>query len=80
MRAEILTDSTVKQQAVMATWRLELTCHCPACDDYVNLLDYPDFWDGRNSMQACEHDTPRTTGMKVSCPKCGDEFAVDCQY
>ena len=65
---------------VRATWVLELNCYCPACDEYVDLLRYPDFWDGRQSMQACEHGTPRTTGMEVQCPNCDAEFEVDCEY
>lgn len=73
-------EPTVRHQPVMATWSLELTCHCPACGEYVDLLHYPDFWDGRQGMQACEHGTPRTTGMEVDCPNCGTEFTVDCQY
>lgn len=69
-----------KPEAVRATWHLELTCHCPACGEYVDLLEYADFWDGRRNMQACEHGTPRTTGMGVVCPKCDAEFDVDCEY
>lgn len=76
----IPVERTVRHQAVVATWSLELTCHCPACGEYVDLLHYPDFWDGRQDMQACEHGTPRTTGMEVDCPNCGAEFTVDCQY
>lgn len=74
-------EPTVRHQgAVRATWSLELTCYCPACDEYVDLLRHPDFWDGRQSMQACEYGTPRTTGMEVHCPKCDAEFEVDCEY
>lgn len=69
-----------KPQRVLATWNLELTCHCPACGEFVDLLDYSDFWDGKQNIQAGEWGTPRTTGMEVTCPECDAEFEVDCQY
>lgn len=73
-------ETPVRHQAVAATWSLELTCLCPACNEYVDLLKDADFRDGKQSMTACEHSTPRTTGMEVNCPKCGAEFTVDCCY
>lgn len=73
-------ETPVRPQSVQAVWRLELTCYCPACDEYVDLLCGADFWDGRGNMQACEHGTPRTTGMEVVCPQCSAEFTVDCEY
>ena len=64
---------------VQAEWHAELTCDCPACGQYVDLLEYPDFWDGRK-IEVCEHGTDRTRGMEVVCPNCGAEFLVDCNY
>lgn len=75
-----MSDEKPADAAVTATWRLELTCICPHCNEYVDLLDGPDFWDGRMNLAPAEHDTPRTTGMDVECPKCGGEFKVNCVY
>jgi Zn finger protein HypA/HybF involved in hydrogenase expression len=68
-----------KNGNTLAVWDISLDCECPACKKYVNLLDYPDFWDGRQ-LQAIEHHTPRTIGMEVICPECGHEFKVDCDH
>lgn len=65
---------------VIAEWYLELMCDCPGCNEHVDLLDYPDFWDGRRNMQACEHGTPRTDALEVTCPECGHNFEVRCTY
>ena len=62
-----------------ATWSMSLNCDCPACGEYVDLLDDPDFWDGRN-LDACEHMTERSFDIEVYCPKCGHEFTVDLEY
>lgn len=29
-----------------AQWEVELNCYCPKCENFVNLLDATDFWDG----------------------------------
>ncbi|TAN71592.1 MAG: hypothetical protein EPN17_00880 [Methylobacter sp.] len=62
-----------------ATWSLSLDCECPSCGEYVDLLEYPDFWDGRR-LDACEHDTERSLGVDVVCPECGHDFEVDLNY
>ncbi len=67
-------------EPVTATWSIELHCECPKCEEYVDLLEYPDFWDGRGDMAIGEHHTDQTRNMDVSCPKCGCEFKVDCEY
>lgn len=64
---------------VKATWSVSLDCECPGCEDQVNLLDYPDFWDGR-SLVIPEHHTKRSSDVEVVCPECGHEFYVDCEY
>lgn len=64
---------------ITATWRIELLCDCPACSSYVDLLNAPDFWDGRN-FQVGEHDTKRTQNVDVVCPDCGHEMLVDLEY
>ena len=64
--------------ATKADWNVELNCLCPMCDTYVNLIDYEDFWD--RDLDVCEHGTTRSKGMEVVCPKCFNEFNVDCEY
>jgi len=63
----------------IATWTVELNCDCPGCKEWVNLLNYPDFFDG-STLKIAEHGTPKTTGMEVVCPECGHEFLVDLEY
>jgi len=62
-----------------ATWIIELNADCPNCKEYVNLLDYVDFWDGRK-LDYAEHRTDRSTDVDVVCPGCGHEFIVDLEY
>ncbi len=65
--------------AVTANWNITLDCHCPQCHEYVDVLDTPDFWDGR-TMAIGEHGTDASKGVEVVCPECGHEFEVDCEY
>jgi predicted RNA-binding Zn-ribbon protein involved in translation (DUF1610 family) len=58
-----------------ATWVVELNCDCPKCGEYVNLLDDPDFWEGRDLEIA-----DQVNDVEVICPECGHEFKVDCEY
>lgn len=62
-----------------AFWDISLDCDCPNCKEYVNLLDYDDFWHGRK-FEACENHTDRTRGVDVVCPECGHEFECDLEY
>lgn len=64
---------------ILATWTVELACTCPGCDTYTNLLDHPDFWDGRQ-LDVPEIGTDRSRGIEVQCTECGHEFFVDCAY
>ena len=64
---------------IEATWNLSLNCDCPHCKEWVNLLDYADFWDGARFV-ACEYSTDRTKDVNVICPECGEEFTVDFTY
>lgn len=64
---------------VTATWTVELNCDCPGCGEHVDLLDYPDFWDGRQ-LEVPEHGTERSKNVEVVCPECSHEFTVDCEY
>lgn len=65
--------------SIEACWDISLDAECPKCDELVNLLDYCDFWDGRH-LGIGEHDTERSKGVEVICPKCMHEFQVDCIY
>ncbi len=69
-----------KPKPTRASWAISLNCDCPGCDAYVDLLEYPDFWDGRTALQIAERDTPASRGVEVVCPACGHEFEVDCDY
>jgi len=62
--------------SVKADWHLSLYCDCPHCGNSVDLLDVPNFWDGRQ-LDPCEHNTDRSHGVEVSCPMCQEDFAVD---
>ena len=59
----------------VATWAVKLNCECPGCKEYVDLLEYPDFWDGRD-LEVAEHGTDRSKNVEVICPKCDHEFSV----
>ena len=61
---------------ITAEWSLSLYCDCPKCKMLVDLLDYCDFWDGRN-LAPCETMTDRSQGVAVICPECDHEFKVD---
>lgn len=67
-------------EPVIASWTVELNCECPACGEYIDLLQGDDFWSGKGDMRAGETGTPRTTGMDAHCHKCGHAFTVDCEY
>lgn len=70
---------SLKPATVVATWSVSLDCDCPACAENVDLLSYPDFWDGRR-LEIPEHGTERSSNVSVQCPKCDHEFHVDLSY
>ncbi len=70
---------TDKVQPLQAIWSISLDVECPKCEEYVDLLNAPDFWDGRH-FEMCEHHTPRTTNFEAQCPLCDHEFLVDFDY
>ena len=55
-------------EKIDACWDIGLYCDCPHCDNYVNLLDYCDFWDGRR-LDICECGTDRSIDVEVICPE-----------
>lgn len=73
------SSNPVSIELPVATWSISLDCDCPACGEYVNLLDFPDFWDGR-SLNLIEHGTARSKNVEVGCPKCMHEFNVQLEY
>ena len=62
-----------------ATWSVSLDCECPNCEQWVDLLTYPDFWDGRQ-LDPIEHSTKRSKGVEVACPECKYEFEANLEY
>ena len=62
---------------IYANWEVTLTAQCPGCREQVDLMSYPDFWDGR-AICVCEAGTKNTTQMDVTCPECLQEFQVTC--
>lgn len=66
-------------EPIVAEWRVELNCHCPACKEFVDLLSYTDFWDGRR-LDIAESETARSQNVEVVCPECGHDFEVDLVY
>ena len=65
---------------IFATWSIALNCDCPACKEFVNLLDYADFWDCHTHLKIAEHGTERSRNVEVNCPDCGHDFIVDLEY
>ena len=63
----------------IAVWSVELNCRCPGCGSFVDLLEYADFWDGRQ-LAVAENCTDNSQDVEVVCPKCNHEFKVDCEY
>lgn len=63
-----------EDETIYANWHVELMADCPKCKENVNLLEAPDFWDGRR-LQVGESAT-----IDVHCPSCGHEFTVTTQY
>lgn len=66
-------------EPIIATWTLQLHTACPNCQEWVDLLDDLDFWDGR-CLEPCEHGSKQSKGVEVACPLCGHEFEVDLEY
>jgi ssDNA-binding Zn-finger/Zn-ribbon topoisomerase 1 len=64
---------------VSAQWEVSLDAECPQCRGQMNLLDAPDFWDGRN-LVIPEHGTENSDNLVVACPRCGHEFRVCCEW
>lgn len=64
---------------VIATWSVSLDCTCPQCSEDFDVMDIPDFWDGRK-LEIPESNTDRSRNIEVQCPKCDHEFMIDCEW
>ena len=69
----------MNRKKVIATWSVSLDTKCPECGEYVDLLDDPDFWDGRK-LEIGENGTKNSENVEVICPKCEAYFNVECEY
>lgn len=68
-------------EKLTATWSVSLYADCPHCKEYVDLMDYPDFWIDRDPrLVVCEHDTDNSRNVDVVCPDCRESFKVDLEY
>ena len=67
------------KKKVIATWWISLNCDCPECGENVDLLDDPDFWDGRK-LEIGENGTENSENVEVICPECDAYFNVICEY
>lgn len=67
----------MQKSSIEARWEVELNCHCPKCNQFVNLLEATDFWDGRG-LDIPEHDTEYSNNLEVNCPECNHVFEVCC--
>lgn len=65
----------LKKAETTADWSVSLICECPHCKETVDLLDEPDFWDGR-TLEVCE----KRKDVEVWCPECNEQFVVDTEY
>lgn len=63
-----------------AQWEVELNCYCPKCENFVNLLDATDFWDGHRYLDIPEHNTEYSNNLEVICPECDHVFEVCCVW
>jgi hypothetical protein len=67
-----------EKSKIIATWHIELCCHCPKCEEYVNICANSDFFD--MAINLGEHDTDRANSLEVQCPICNHKFEVCCEY
>ena len=61
---------------VYASWSVTLYCDCPHCGEFVDLLEYGDFWDGGGPCGMCEGDVE----IETPCPECGEDIKCTTQY
>lgn len=71
---------TVKKAEWCATWDISLNSECPQCTKFVDLLRADNFWEANERLQPIETGTDRSDSLEVTCPECGHEFEVCCEY
>jgi len=59
---------------VDAMWSVHLFVTCPHCGEHFDMLDTPDFWNGR-SLEYCEN-SEHQIGECIACKK---EFDFRCK-
>lgn len=59
---------------VYADWSPVLICKCPHCNEYVDLVSHPNFWENCNDWILIGR--PRED-LEVVCPLCSSKFEVD---
>jgi len=69
------TPKLPKPLKITAFWNINLHADCPACKKWIDLLDLPGFWEGRNIQAGASQQD-----MEVTCPDCGHDFIVDTEY
>jgi hypothetical protein len=67
-----------EKSKIIATWYIELCCHCPKCEEDVNVCDDPEFCGMPIALGEC--GTARANSLEVECPICKHEFEVCCEY
>ena len=65
---------------VAATWSVSLTCECPHCEQWVDLLEYNEFWEDHDELKTCETGTFGSRNLEVICPECRGKFIAECYY
>lgn len=70
----------MKKAEVIATWNISLTCFCPKCDRFEDLLEHDSFWDSHEGLMPVENGTKQASNLEVICPACSHEFEVCCEY
>ena len=78
---ELVSVDEIKpeKENVIAVWDISLDVDCPKCEEYFDILQIPDFWDGR-TLDLGEHGTDRSRDIEIVCLKCGHAFKVDLEY
>ena len=66
--------------AISAQWIVSLLSTCPACGEDVDLLDHDEFWLDHRDLDIPEHGTEQSDNLEATCPECGHEFSVCCEW
>lgn len=64
----------------IAAWTVRLEVDCPKCNEGIDLLDHPDFWECNPKLAIPEYATDRANNVEAVCTNCGHNFKVECIY